>query len=346
TDKSTVELEAPASGTMIEFAIQEGVEGILSGTLLGLLEVDASAAVAESKSKSDEPKTPPQPPVPVTAGPVSSPESRLDDAASQPSSGATVLRGSTPLARRAAMGRDIDLETLAGSGAGGRVLEEDVLRSTPDAASKGSTSALHLRVSCPMDALFKVRASLNRALVAEGHEEKLSIDEFILRAASLALREVPEANLGFDTAAGDASEERDIRIGLAVPTDAGWVTQILRNVDRKGLTVLAGEVRALAKQAKIGELPPKTAGTALFTVVNLGRSGVETIYTKWDSTQSCLLCVGAAEEQPIVRDGEVVVGRVASLTLEIDRGLADGATATRLLAAVRDRLIDPLSMML
>jgi pyruvate dehydrogenase E2 component (dihydrolipoamide acetyltransferase) len=369
TDKSTVELEAPASGTMIEFAVLEGVEEIMSGTLLGMLEVNESAISVESRSESDLQLTESELPsaAAAAAGSDTSSESMVDHAGSKPPTGDGGLRGSTPLARRAAVERDVDLETLAGSGPGGRVIEEDVLRSTPDAMGVAedltalslptgaqplfgilpgtdAAATLQFRARCPMDVLFQVRSNLNQSLAAEGREGQISINEFIVRAAGLALREVPEAKVGFIANEGQASEDREIRIGLAVSTDRGWATALFRNPDRTGLAALADEVRAQSKQTTTGELAREAA--LHMTIVNLGRSGIEVVCPTLDSSQSCLLSVAAAEEQPVVRDGEIVVGSVATLTLTIDRSIVDGATAARLLAAVRDRLAAPLSMML
>ena len=399
TDKSTLELESPASGTIAGFVVPEGIEGVMPGTILATIDADAveesTPAAAEHEevgegaarvARSTEAQPAAEPP---------STSSGSDDAATEVSAEeADGLRRSTPLARRAAADRDVDLKTVAGSGSGGRVLEEDVLRSAaaspepsqhepvsaadsavavrnapgaPTADLKGSYSSVrlsamrktiarrmteakqqvphfYLRARCSMDAVVEIRARLNRDLVAVGRDLKISVNDFIVRAAGLALRDVPEANVSF---AGEAMHVfEDVDIAVAVATPGGLVTPVVRNADQKGLSTLALEVGELAAQARSGQLRPEQYQGGSFSISNLGMYGIESVYPILNPPQACILGVGAAEEHPVVREGEIVVGRVASLTLAADHRAVDGAIAARLLAAVRDRLEDPLSMML
>lgn len=389
TDKSTLELEAPASGTITGFAVLEGVEGIMTGTVLGTLdEDDAREASADDKPR-DQPESL-EAVVPESPSAERKPAAIVkitDSAVVNDSTRETDLRASTPLARRAAVDRDIDLKALEGSGPGGRVLEEDVLRSVDGAPSgnealsegvsadpgapaveisgaystvrlsamrktiarrmteaKQQVPHFYLRSRCSMDAVVDVRAKLNRDLAVVGRDVKISLNDFILRAASLALRDVPESNVSF---AGDVMHLfENVDIAVAVATDGGLVTPVVRNADQKGLTTLAIEVKNLASQARAGKLHPEQYQGGSFTISNLGMYGIESVYPILNPPQACILGVGAAEEQPIVRGGEVAIGRVASLTLAADHRAVDGAIAARLLAALRDRLEDPLSMIL
>jgi len=378
TDKSTLELESPASGTITEFVVQEGAEEIMAGTVLGMIDADDAEDVPVVEGVAASAGVEPGPPaiVDVGSGIVADTSGEEKD-----------LRGSTPLARRAAVDRDVDLTSLAGSGPGGRVLEEDVLLSADRAPSgNGAVPAavrndpgapvvqmtgsfttvrlsamrktiarrmteakqqiphFYLRSRCSMDAVVDTRAKLNRDLAALARDTKISLNDFILRAAGLALRDVPEANVSF---AGDAMQVfEDVDIAVAVATEGGLVTPVVRNVDQKGLTTLAAEVKDLASQARAGKLRPEQYQGGSFTISNLGMYGIESVYPILNSPQACILGVGAAEERPVVRNGEIVVGRVASLTLAADHRAVDGAIAARLLAAIRARLEDPLSMML
>jgi pyruvate dehydrogenase E2 component (dihydrolipoamide acetyltransferase) len=292
----------------------------------------------------------------------------------------------TPLARRAAAERGVDVSALRGTGPGGRIVEADVLEAAaepatkPPAASGGAVgerspsvdldapfearrlSAMrktiarrlteskqqvphfYLRMRCSMDSILEARARLNAGLAAEGQETKLSLNDFIVRAAALALREVPEANVSF---AGDAMHfyER-VDVSVAVATDGGLVTPVVRDADRKGLSALADEVKELAALARDGKLRPDQYQGGTFTISNLGMYGIETVYPILNPPQACILGVGAAEEQPVVRGGEIVIGRVAALTLAADHRAVDGAVGARLMAALRERLEDPLGMML
>ena len=385
TDKSTVELEAPASGTISEFLVAEGVEGIMPGTLLARLD-GTEVATAESgesvvdESVDDDVAT-------IDTGETAAPEKPGLEGAAGDSTEADGLRRSTPLARRAAIDRAVDWTVLAGSGPGGRVLEEDVLRSAGMSASaavdatpsprtqpgalavdvSGEYSAVrlsamrktiarrmteakqqvphfYLRMRCRMDDVLEVRAKLNQDLAAVGRDVKISVNDFILRAAGTALRDVPEANVSF---AGDEMHLfENVDISVAVATDGGLMTPVVRNADQKGLATLAAEVKDLAQLARAGKLRPEQYQGGSFTISNLGMYGVETVYPILNPPQACILGVGAAVEEPIVREGEIVVGAMASLTLAADHRAVDGAVAARLLAALRDRLEDPLGMIL
>jgi pyruvate dehydrogenase E2 component (dihydrolipoamide acetyltransferase) len=386
TDKSTVELEAPATGTIVAFAVSEGDEGILPGTVLGSLEEDESSGLAKFAFDTSAASVEESPEVDAATRDSGAPLPSVETVAA--------LRDSTPLARRAATDRAVDLSTLKGSGPGGRVVEEDVLRSvdaippvttpvTPpvtqrvaarskvaaSAASEGTApfeavrlSAMrktiarrmteskqqvphfYLRSRCSMDAVIETRSQLNRDLASEGRDTKISINDFIIRAAALALRDVPEANVSF---AGDEMHLFDrVDISVAVATDGGLVTPVVHDADRKGLATLAAEVKALAGSAREGKLRPEQYQGGTFTISNLGMYGIETVYPILNPPQACILGVGAAEEEPVVRNGKIEIGRVAAFTLAADHRAVDGSVGARLLASLRERLEDPLSMML
>ena len=378
TDKATVELEAPAAGTIVAFAVEEGVEGIMPGTVLGSLDPDDSSSLTEPVSDTRAVPAEKRPAAVVETKPVATREGSLE--AVDP------LRVATPLARRAALEREVDLSTVIGSGPGGRVVEEDVLRSfdsdlavarrgeadsrEPSAPildvpgsfeavrlsamrktiarrmteSKQQVPHFYLRVRCSMDTVIELRTQLNRDLASEGRDTNISINDFILRAAALALRDVPAANVSF---AGNEMHVFDrVDICVAVATDAGLVAPVVRDADRKGLATLANEVKELAVKAREGTLRPEQVQDGTFTISNLGMFGVETVYPILNPPQACILGVGAAEVQPVVRNGEISIGHIAAITLAADHRAVDGAVGAKLLAALRERLEEPLSMML
>jgi pyruvate dehydrogenase E2 component (dihydrolipoamide acetyltransferase) len=382
TDKSTVELEAPATGTIVALAVSEGDEGIMPGTLLGSLDSDDSSTFAEPPPESVTASVATTPLPLVETEPTIEVEETL-----RPSVESLVpMRESTPLARRAALDRNVDLSRLTGSGPGGRVIEEDVLRSVDSesavvpnvaadsrspvsaavdvsgrfqtvrlsamrktiarrmAESKQQVPHFYLRLRCSMDAVIDVRAQLNQDLANEGLDTKISINDFVLRAAALALRDVPEANVSFQ---GDTMRVfESVDVSVAVATDGGLMAPVVRDADQKGLASLAAEVKALAVSARDGKLRPEQYQGGTLTISNLGMYGIETVYPILNPPQACILGVGAAEEQPVVRRGEIVIGRIAAFTLAADHRVVDGAVGARLLAALRERLEDPLCMML
>ncbi len=381
TDKSTVELEAPVSGVIATLEVEAGTEDVAPGSVLGAIESEAGVAGSPSAAEAEEPAAAPaeapaparEPPPPVDAD-------------------AIVLRSSTPLARRAAAERGLDLVGMAGTGPGGRIVEADVLRlsgaepmgapaerpepavelrreETPAAPieedgsfevvrlsamrrtiarrlgdAKREVPHFYLRIRCSMDAVVEARARLNSAQSGNPNGTKLSLNDFVVKAAALALRDVPEANVRFTEEALHVFRRVDVCV--AVATEGGLVTPVVRDADRKGLVSLSEEVKDLAERARAGRLRPEEYRGGTFTVSNLGMYGIDTVYPILNPPQACILGVGAAEEQPVVRDGEIGVGRVALLTLAADHRAVDGAVGARLLAAIRERLEDPVGMVL
>ncbi len=356
TDKATVELEAPASGTILAFSVEEGSEGILPGVVLANLDPD------------------------------SAPLSEVADESRDTFSTAPTAPTATPLARRAALDRDVDLSTVTGSGPGGRVVEEDVVRSMDSSLESSSAQAsdsvdsevpidlvsdgfetvrlsalrktiarrmteskqqiphFYLRVRCAMDGVMEARAKLNRELATAGRETRISINDFVLRATALALRDVPAANVSF---AGSEMHVFDrIDVAVAVAIDGGLVAPVVREADRKGLAALADEMKELAALARAGQLRPEQIQGGTITLSNLGMYGIETVYPILNPPQACIVGVGAVEERPVVRKGEIVIGQIAVITLAADHRVVDGAVGAQLLAALRERLEDPLCMIL
>ena len=406
TDKATVELECPASGTIGELVVAEGSEGIAPGTLLG--RIDSAGAPSEASPDREKAVSPAMSPAMSPAKAPPSADAEIGEpvgssalqagaapVAAPPPAASVANEGtrSTPLARRAALANEVDLNDIAGSGPRGRVVEADVLRASkgeprsaaPVAGEGPSTVAkaggvaakdsapiegavavrlssmrktiarrlteskqqvphFYLSIRVSMDPVIEVRARLNAGLAEEGRDLKISVNDFVLRAAALALQDVPAANVQF---AGDVMHvfER-VDVSVAVATEGGLLTPVVRDANRKGLTKLAEEVKALAGQARAGKLSPDQYQGGTFTISNLGMYGIESVYPILNPPQACILGVGAADEQPVIREGEITIGRVAVLTLAADHRAVDGAVGAELLSAIRSRLEDPMGMIL
>ncbi len=210
--------------------------------------------------------------------------------------------------------------------------------------SKQQVPHFYLRARVAIDEVMAIRARLNAALADEGRDVKLSVNDFVVRAVALAMRDVPAANVQYAEDGMRVFEQVDVSV--AVATEGGLVTPIVRQADRKGLIDLSLEIKALAEQARAGSLRPEQYQGGTVTVSNLGMYGIETVYPILNLPQACIVGVGAAEEQPVVRDGEFGIARITGVTLAADHRAVDGAVGAQLLAAIRGHLEDPMGMML
>jgi len=205
--------------------------------------------------------------------------------------------------------------------------------------SKRTIPHFYLEVNCRIDALLRLRSEV-QAASTDGI--KLSLNDFAVRAAALALRKVPDANASWT----DTATRRYRRIGLAiaVATDAGLVAPIIRDADRKGLAELAAEIRDLALRARDGRLRLEELEGGTFTVTNLGMYGVDSLYAIVNPPQAGILGLGAAEPRPVVVDGSIVVATMMTCTLSADHRVLDGATGARFLSTFKGLIEQPLTL--
>jgi len=276
----------------------------------------------------------------------------------------------SPLARRLAAQWHVNLLEVAGTGPHGRIVRRDVeaardrasVAAAPSAGrpaarrvphtgmrraiarrlteSKQNVPHFYLSVDCRMDALLALRAQAN-----QGGAVKLSVNDFIVRAAALALREVPEVNVSWHEDAIEYHAGADISV--AVATDGGLVTPIVRDADIKSLSAIAGEIVELAGRAKINRLKPEEFTGGSLTVSNLGMYGISQFAAIINPPQAAILAVGAAERRPVVGDnGELVAATVMTVTLSADHRAVDGAVGARWLAAFRTLIENPVRILL
>ncbi|MGH0037437.1 MAG: dihydrolipoamide acetyltransferase family protein [Myxococcota bacterium] len=382
TDKSTVELEAEASGTVVELKVDEGTTGVEVGAVLAVLRADAEeeAPAAEPEDAAPSPAVAaPAPAAPPAEAAAPAQRAETPPAPAQPAETPPATPPATALARRIAEREGIDLEGLEGSGAAGRIVRADVERAlggSPAQAPKTSPREVeeppsgseapfellpltrmrrtiarrlseakqtvphfYLAADCDVEKLLSVRARLN----AREDGTRLSVNDFVVRALALALVEVPEAHVAWSEEGIRRFQRADVSV--AVATENGLVTPVVRGADRKGLSVISEEVRALAERARSGKLAPGDYQGGTFSVSNLGMYGIGSVHPILNPPQAGILGVGAAEEKAVVRDGRVVPGRLMTCTLAADHRAMDGAAGARLLAAVKRRIEDPLSML-
>lgn len=279
-------------------------------------------------------------------------------------------RFASPLARRLAAQWHVNLLDVQGTGPRGRIVRRDVeaardrapVAAAPQASraagrrvphsgmrraiarrlteSKQQVPHFYLTVDCRMDALLALRAQAN-----QGGAVKLSVNDFIVRAAALALREVPEVNASWHEDAIEFHAGADISV--AVATDGGLVTPIVREADVKPLSAIAAEIVELAGRAKVNRLKPEEFTGGSLTVSNLGMYGIKQFAAIINPPQAAILAVGAAERRPVVDDnGDLKAATVMTVTLSADHRVVDGAVGARWLAAFRALIEAPVRILL
>ena len=208
--------------------------------------------------------------------------------------------------------------------------------------AKREVPHFYLTVDCAVDALLETRSQLNERSDAYN----LSVNDFVIRAAALALRKVPAANASWVDGALRQYESADISVAVAI--EDGLVTPIVRNADGKGLAEISAEVKELAGRARakpMGLAPEEYQG-GTFSVSNLGMYGIKEFAAIINPPQSMILAVGAAEQRPVVKDGALAIATMMSCTLSVDHRVVDGALGATFLQAFKGLIEDPLTMLL
>jgi pyruvate dehydrogenase E2 component (dihydrolipoamide acetyltransferase) len=205
--------------------------------------------------------------------------------------------------------------------------------------SKQTVPHFYLSVDCAIDDLLKMRKTLNAK-----SDTRISVNDFAIRAAALALRQVPAANGSWSDDAILLWQRVDVSVAVAL--DDGLITPIVRAADQKGLAQIAKETKDLAERARAGKLKLEEFQGGTFSISNLGMYGIREFAAVINPPQGCILAVGAGEERPIVRDGQLAVATVMTCTLSCDHRVVDGAVGAQFLGAFKKLVEDPLTMLL
>jgi pyruvate dehydrogenase E2 component (dihydrolipoamide acetyltransferase) len=207
--------------------------------------------------------------------------------------------------------------------------------------SKQQVPHFYLTVDVEMDRLMDLRTQLNEA--ADG-AFKLSVNDFIIKAVAKALTDVPTANASWT----DSSilMHKHAHISVAVAIEGGLITPVVRFAEQKGIVDISNEVKELAGRARKGELKPEEYSGGTFSVSNLGMYGVKQFAAIVNPPEGAILAVGATEERPVVKNGELTVAKVMTLTLSCDHRVVDGAVGAEYLAALRKHIECPASLLI
>ena len=207
--------------------------------------------------------------------------------------------------------------------------------------SKQQVPHFYLTVDCQLDNLLATRKQLNEKA---GDGVKISVNDFVIRAVSLALKRVPAANSIWTDKATLQCKKQDISVAVAI--EGGLITPVVRDAGSKGLAEISSEMKALAGKARDGKLMPSDYQGGTFSVSNLGMFGIKEFSAIINPPQGCILAVGAGEQRPVVKDGALAIATVMSCTLSVDHRAVDGAVGAEFMAEFKKLIEDPLSMLL
>lgn len=383
TDKATVEIEAVEEGTLGKIVVPEGTKGVQVNAVIAIILEEGEDASALEAAAAAEPAPAPAAKPPSEAPPAGIPTPAPASAPPMPGPPSPDRGGrlfASPLARRVAQQAGLDLARVTGTGPHGRIVKRDIdgalakplvpalpalvaeapgvpaYREVPLSSmrkaiarrlveAKREAPHIYLTIDCEIDGLLKVRAELNQRAGQDGDADyKISINDFVIRAAALALMKVPAANASWSEEAIRQYESADISVAVAIP--GGLITPIIRDAERKGLAAISNEMRELAPRAREGKLRPEEYQGGTFTVSNLGMYGIREFAAILNPPQGCILAVGAGEQRPVVKDGALAAATVMTCTLSADHRVVDGAVSAEFLAAFKRLIEDPLTMLL
>jgi pyruvate dehydrogenase E2 component (dihydrolipoamide acetyltransferase) len=356
TDKATMEVEAPAAGTLRRILFPADATAPVA-TVIALITDSADEPLpgdlAEAASAGAQPPKPSlrADPQPAQAG--GPPGARGPSAAELPSGSQDGERvRSSPAARKRAQELGVDIGQVSGTGPGGRVTLEDVEAATSSRTPHSAPSAAEKR-----EPLSRMRRAVGERMTRSVREQPqysigrdvdmtaanearkkagASYTDVVVAASAKALREHPRLRARIED--GELVTGEAIHIGIAVALDEGLIVPVLRDADAKDLSALARERERLEEHAHAGKLAEHELGGAIFTISNLGTLGVDRFTAIVNPPEAAILAMGRVSDRVIAREGAPAVRPVATLTLSVDHRIADGATAARFLAAVADRL--------
>jgi pyruvate dehydrogenase E2 component (dihydrolipoamide acetyltransferase) len=364
TDKANMAYEADVAGTLTEILAQEGET------------LPIGSPIARIGDAGEEPAASSAPPAEETPEPDAE-----APAAEQEDDGERVK--ASPLARRLAEDKGLDLTQLQGSGPGGRIIKHDVEEATPQAAepqkqeapaasapaaggtAKGETeirepsklqstiarrmaeskaTAPHFYLTIEIDMGRAVEARAALKAAAKEGDVVPSFNDMIVKACAIALREFPKANGAYRD--GRFELYSRVNVGIAVAAEEALVVPTVFDADRKGLRQIAEDSRAVAAKVREGTVTPPELSGGTFTVSNLGMYGIEVFDAVINMGQAAILAVGAIREAPVVRDGELAPGQLMKATLSCDHRILYGAEGAEFLARVKQLLEEPVSLAL
>jgi len=385
TDKATMEFESFYSGTLLKIGIQEGetakVDALLAiigpeGTNVSSISGKKQAASKKQKEekpsdreddKKDKKEEKSSSENKKETKEKSSDGKKKESSSQSKSTGENRIFAS-PLAKKLAEDKGINLRHVSGSGENGRIVKEDIENFQPAAASSGAYTPVgeesfeevknsqmrktiakrlgeskftaphyYLTVELDMDHAIAARTAIN-----ENPDVKISYNDMVVKACAMALRKHPQVNSQWTA---DATKiAKHIHIGVAVAVDEGLLVPVLKFADQMSFSQIGQNVKELAGKARNKKISPDEMQGSTFTVSNLGMFGIKEFTSIINAPNSAILSVGAIVEKPVVKAGKIVVGNTMTVTLACDHRTVDGATGAKFLQTVRQYIENPVTM--
>lgn len=371
TDKATMDFESFQEGVLLHIGIEEGntapVDSILAvlgekgEDISGILDGKGTSEPKKEEKSEDKAEEKEE----VVA------ESKSEESHSESTSDNGDRIKASPLAKKMAADKGIDLKSVKGTGEGGRIVKQDIDSFKPSfapaaaaqvdgasesyedfpvsqmrkviakrlAESKFTAPHFYLTLDIDMDAAMDARKSIN--LISE---TKISFNDLVIKAVAASLKKHPAINSSW---LGDKIRvNHHVHIGVAVAVEDGLLVPVVRNADQKGLATINAEVKTLAEKAKNKKLQPAEWEGNTFTISNLGMFGIEEFTAIVNPPDSCILAVGGIKQVPVVKNGAVVPGNVMKVTLSCDHRVVDGATGAAFLQTFKGLLENPMGLIL
>lgn len=388
TDKATMEFESFFDGVLLHIGVETGKAAPVNSVLaiIGQAGEDISVALANAAAgapgaATSTPEASPSPapvaaqaaPEAPTPAPAVAPTPAPIAAAPLVANNASDRVFASPLAKKLASERGIDIQAVAGTGENGRIVKRDVDHYVPyTPANKPAVMPSHTgEVSYTDEPISQMRKTIARRLAESKFTAphfyltldidmsnaiatrkalnnidgvKVSFNDMVIKAVAMALRQHPTVNSAW---MGDFIRRNDhVNIGVAVAVDEGLLVPVVRFADNKGLTQISAEVREFAQKAKDKKLQPADWEGNTFTISNLGMFGIESFTAIVNPPDSCILAIGGIKEVPVVKNGQVVPGSVMKVTLSCDHRVVDGASGASFLQTFKTYMEQPAAMLL
>ncbi len=381
TDKATMEVEAVDEGEVTDILVAEGSEGVKVNTPIARLKDEGGAAAPAPRAEAPKAEPGKAEPPKAAAAPKASPAPTKADGervfasplarriAAQNGVDLKSIKGTGPHGRivkrdveGAAKGSAAPASTGAAPASAGeaRKVQSLAQMGIPDgtydlvpldgmrkAIARRLTDSFRdvphfpLEIDCEIDGLLAARARVNALLEKDGI--KVSVNDFVIKASAMALKAVPEANASYSPEGLAMHHNADVAMAVAI--EGGLITPIIRKAETKSLREIAAESKDLAKRARDRKLKPEEFQGGTFSVSNLGMFGIKSFASIINEPQGAIMSVGAGEQRAVVKNGQLAVATVMSVTLTCDHRVVDGAIGARFLQVFKAMIVDPVTML-